>query len=135
MFNWAIEQGYIEFSPAVGLKKPAPENARTRVLTDDDIRKFLEQLPHTRMEPATWRPLPCALCSVAEREKRAAWRLPSWTSPTFGHVSAVKSVTTEHYNHHDYAPEMRAALERWERQLRELMTGATYNVITMPRRA
>jgi integrase len=232
MFNWAIEQGYIEFSPAVGLRKPAPENVRTRVLTDDEIKAFLNRLPHTRMEPATWRAL--ALCLVlgcrageasgmavadldllnllrtipAERSKNkrprmvpltnmamdfirpgldaeGPWVFPSPTGTrglnseaiaqalirnrayfgftehfcshdlrrtmatgmarlgvaesivarVLGHVSAVKSVTTEHCNHHDYAPEMRAALERWERHLRELMTGATYNVITMPRRA
>ena len=36
--NWAIERGIIDASPFAGLKPPAPENARDRVLSDDEIR-------------------------------------------------------------------------------------------------
>lgn len=37
-FKWCIEEDYIEHSPIVGLSKPAAQNDRTRVLTDDEIR-------------------------------------------------------------------------------------------------
>ena len=39
MWNFAAERGIIDFSPMVGLKRPK-EKPRTRVLTDDEIRKL-----------------------------------------------------------------------------------------------
>jgi integrase len=38
MFNWAIERGLVDSSPVEKIKAPAPETARDRVLTDDEIR-------------------------------------------------------------------------------------------------
>jgi integrase len=41
-FNWAIGRGLIDVSPMAGLKKPNPdhEQARKRVLSDDELRKL-----------------------------------------------------------------------------------------------
>lgn len=37
-FNWCIERDIIATSPCAGLKAPAPEESRDRVLTDEEIR-------------------------------------------------------------------------------------------------
>ncbi|ANK79995.1 MAG: hypothetical protein TEF_03720 [Rhizobiales bacterium NRL2] len=41
LFAWAVERGLIETSPVTGVKPPAKEQARDRVLTDDELRAFL----------------------------------------------------------------------------------------------
>ena len=43
IFNFAAERGIIEASPLVGLRK-TPEKTRSRVLTDDEIRRLWEAL-------------------------------------------------------------------------------------------
>lgn len=41
LFGWAVERGLIETSPVTGIKPPAKEQPRDRVLTDDELRAFL----------------------------------------------------------------------------------------------
>jgi integrase len=48
MLNWAVEQDWIDASPASHVKKPSKEYARDRVLTDDEIRKLWRCLSHFR---------------------------------------------------------------------------------------
>jgi integrase len=48
MLNWAVEQDWIEANPASHVKKPAKEQARDRVLTDDEIRALWRCLSHFR---------------------------------------------------------------------------------------
>jgi hypothetical protein len=38
LFNWSLGRGYLESSPALGVKPPAKEIARDRVLTLDEVR-------------------------------------------------------------------------------------------------
>src|SRR6516225_9952226 len=38
LFGWAVEQEIIEASPFVGLKAPAEESSRDRILTDQELR-------------------------------------------------------------------------------------------------
>jgi integrase len=38
--NWCVERDILQASPAAGVKAPADENARDRVLSDDEIRLF-----------------------------------------------------------------------------------------------
>lgn len=38
LFNWCVERGLLTSSPCAGLKSPAPESSRDRVLSDDEIR-------------------------------------------------------------------------------------------------
>lgn len=40
--NWCVERTYIEYSPCQGTPKPAKENPRDRVLSDDEILKIYE---------------------------------------------------------------------------------------------
>ena len=37
-FNWSVERGLIEFSPAQNISKPASEKARDRILSDSELR-------------------------------------------------------------------------------------------------
>lgn len=37
-FSWALGKNIVEVNPALGIPDPAPENARDRVLTDDELR-------------------------------------------------------------------------------------------------
>lgn len=39
-FNWLIERGVIDASPMAGVKAPAKEKSRERVLSDEEIRRF-----------------------------------------------------------------------------------------------
>lgn len=41
MFGWAVERGIIDVSPVNGIRAPAPETARDRVLSNDELRAFL----------------------------------------------------------------------------------------------
>jgi len=36
--NWSVERGIVSMSPFAGIKPPAPERARDRVLSDDELR-------------------------------------------------------------------------------------------------
>jgi integrase len=37
LFNWAVERSIIETSPCIGVKRPAVEQSRDRVLSDDEL--------------------------------------------------------------------------------------------------
>lgn len=41
LFNWCMERGIVDVSPVKGTKPPTREQARDRVLTDDEIRAVL----------------------------------------------------------------------------------------------
>jgi integrase len=41
MFNWAVDRSIIDASPVTGIKKPATETARDRILNDDEVRRVL----------------------------------------------------------------------------------------------
>ncbi|MBF0383933.1 MAG: tyrosine-type recombinase/integrase [Magnetococcales bacterium] len=49
MFNWAVEEDILENSPCIGIKRPAPENQKDRVLSEEEIRQVWLKLPETRM--------------------------------------------------------------------------------------
>jgi integrase len=58
MLNFAVEHDWIDANPAAHIKKPTPETSRTRVLTDDEIRRvwrILSNLPTTADRPAPGR--------------------------------------------------------------------------------
>ncbi|RCX28439.1 tyrosine-type recombinase/integrase [Thioalbus denitrificans] len=52
MFNFAVEKGYLDSSPATHVRPPAKENRRERILSDEEIRAFWNRLdgvtPYTR---------------------------------------------------------------------------------------
>jgi integrase len=41
MFNWAVERGIVETSPAVGIHRPAKENSRDHVISDEELQTLL----------------------------------------------------------------------------------------------
>ena len=47
--EWAAVEGVIQTSPCAGLKKPAPETARSRYLTQDEIKAVFEALSQERL--------------------------------------------------------------------------------------
>lgn len=56
LFGWALERGVVDVSPVVGIRAPTREQARDRVLTDDEIRAVLaacasEPYPHAQFVP------------------------------------------------------------------------------------
>ncbi len=44
LFNWAVERDVLEISPCVGVKPPASETSRERVLTDAELKLFWTNL-------------------------------------------------------------------------------------------
>lgn len=42
LFNWCVERGIVDVSPMIRMKPPTKEQARDRVLTDDEIRAVLK---------------------------------------------------------------------------------------------
>jgi integrase len=58
MLNYAVDHDWIDASPAARVQKPAPEQERDRVLTDDEIRRLwrcLGRTPTTAERPAPGR--------------------------------------------------------------------------------
>ena len=49
LFNWAVERGALDFSPAAKAKGPGSETARTRNMTPKEIKTFWDGLPSTDM--------------------------------------------------------------------------------------
>lgn len=50
LFNWCRNQGYVEHSPMEGMRRPAPDNSRERVLSDHELKviwKAAEKDPGT----------------------------------------------------------------------------------------
>jgi len=44
LFNWCLERGIVEANPIIGLKAPAKETSRDRVLDDDEIKELKSKL-------------------------------------------------------------------------------------------
>ena len=42
VFNWAVDRGYLEASPAAGIKPPSVEKSRERVLDPDELSEVLK---------------------------------------------------------------------------------------------
>lgn len=40
LFNWALDRGMVEYNPVFGLKPPAKEVSRDRVLTDEELKRL-----------------------------------------------------------------------------------------------
>lgn len=52
MFNFAVERDILPFSPCNGLKLPAPKRSRDRVLSEQEIRAFWQNLDGCAMSNA-----------------------------------------------------------------------------------
>ncbi|WP_404292889.1 tyrosine-type recombinase/integrase [Microvirga sp. RSM25] len=64
LFNWAVESGLVEISPASGVRARAKEAPRERVLTPDEIEAFWDlTAPEGGMDPNVAAALRCILLS------------------------------------------------------------------------
>ncbi|MDZ7907139.1 MAG: site-specific integrase [Gemmobacter sp.] len=84
-FNWCAAREVIEVPPTLNIKAPAKENARDRVLTDDEIRWLWAA---TEAEPFPWGPFARMLLLTGQRLNEVAqmtdaelrgdlWHLPA----------------------------------------------------------
>lgn len=49
VFNWALENDLVENNPCLGIRAPAPERQRDRMLSAEELRQFLDRLPTSGM--------------------------------------------------------------------------------------
>ena len=49
MYNWAIDQGILETTPFLGVKRPAPKNKKDRALSDKEIKTLWHELDEADM--------------------------------------------------------------------------------------
>ncbi|MGR3512748.1 MAG: tyrosine-type recombinase/integrase [Paracoccaceae bacterium] len=84
-FNWCLERDVIQASPMVGVKAPAKEVSRDRVLSDDEIRWFWMACERAGQP---WGPLGQLLLLTGQRLGEVAGmtegelgNLPSWELP------------------------------------------------------
>jgi integrase len=86
LFGWAVDRDILAVSPVAGVKAPAPESARDRVLTDEELRAF--QRGCDRLGDPFGRMFKVLLYTAARRDevasiswgeldlKEALWTLP-----------------------------------------------------------
>ena len=63
-FNWCLERDVIDGTPMAGVKRPAKERSRDRVLTDDELRYFMSACERVG-EP--WGPMGLLLLLTGQR--------------------------------------------------------------------
>lgn len=91
LFNWAVQRGVLEHSPCALIEAPAREEGRDRVLSDDEIGRFVNRLPTASMDESTRLALLFTLATAQRSGEvvRMTWRdvdLKSglWTIPSTG---------------------------------------------------
>jgi integrase len=224
LFNWSIERDLIEANPCTGVKPPAAERSRDRVLSEDELRKVwtatdeigwpfgpivqlliltgqrrdevgamewseldldkaLWTLPRGRVKNDSGHEVPLSPAAVAiiqklrringskfvftttgktpvsgypkaknamvEKSGVHEWRIHDLrrtvasglarigvTLPVIerilNHVSGSFGGIVGVYHRHDYAAEMRAALDSWAREVARIVFGKTAAVVQMP---
>lgn len=81
LFNWSVERGYLETSPTQGVRAPAKETSRDRVLTLDELRLLWQAADELGYPFGPWLQLMLATAGQRERdishmhwaEIRGAW--------------------------------------------------------------
>lgn len=51
MYNWAISRDILEFNPCTAISPPGKEQSRDRVLSNDELKCFMQNLPKADMLP------------------------------------------------------------------------------------
>jgi len=87
-FNWCIERDVIEFSPMIGVKAPAKEKSRDRVLNDDEIRWFWRACDRVGQP---WGALGKLLLLTGQRRGEVAEMTDSEISESIWHLSADRT--------------------------------------------
>ncbi|GAB4231969.1 MAG: site-specific integrase [Acidobacteriota bacterium] len=115
LFRWAVERGYLERSPMEGVRAPAPEQSRDRVLSDEELTDVLRAADSLSYP---WREFLLVLVLTAQRRgevadmtwqqvdlERGLWTLPAEATKA-GRVHDVPLVPA--------AVDILAGLPRWE---------------------
>ncbi|CAN0575921.1 unnamed protein product, partial [Laminaria digitata] len=69
LFNWFVERGMIDVSPLIGIRAPARERSRDRVLSDDETTRLIAAC---RDLPYPFGPYTLMLLSTAQRRGEVA---------------------------------------------------------------
>lgn len=69
LFNWCLERGIVEANPAQGIKAPVKEEARDRVLSEDELRRVVTAC---RIESYPFGPFVLLLLATAQRRGELA---------------------------------------------------------------
>ncbi len=64
MYNWAIDQGMLDSTPFLGVKRPAPKNEKDRALTVKEIKLFWKELDDAIMSDEIRRALKLTLITA-----------------------------------------------------------------------
>jgi integrase len=85
MFSWCVERSIIEVSPCIGVKRPAPEVSRERVLGDEELRLIWQAAERLGYPFGTFAQL---LILTGQRRNEVGWMCWSeitntlWTIPS-----------------------------------------------------
>jgi integrase len=71
MFNFAVDREILEATPAAGIKRVHKEQGRQRVLSEEEIRRFWNNLPDTQMTEAVRLALRLMLVTAQRRGELA----------------------------------------------------------------
>ena len=93
MFNFALDQGFIEMSPCLGIKAPSPEHQKERVLSESEIKAFWHGVTGSKISSEARKALqlilitaqrPTEICTMRWEDIDGEW----WTIP--GEISKNK---------------------------------------------
>ncbi|GGD42099.1 tyrosine-type recombinase/integrase [Sinisalibacter lacisalsi] len=87
-FSWAVEREIVDASPTAGVKAPAKEVSRDRVLSDDEIRWFWKAC---EAEGQPWGPLGLTLLLTGQRLGEAAGMTDSEIDGGLWRLSAART--------------------------------------------
>jgi integrase len=64
MYNWAIDQGMLEMTPFLGVKRPTPKNRKDRALSEKEIKTLWKELDAADISDAVRRALRLTLVTA-----------------------------------------------------------------------
>jgi integrase len=95
MFSWCVERSIIEVSPAIGVKRPAPEISRDRVLGDEELGLIWQAAERLAYPFGTFAQL---LILTGQRRNEVGWM--RWSEIT-GSVWTIPGARTKNSRVHE----------------------------------
>jgi integrase len=96
LFGWLVEKRKIASTPMAGVRAPRAARPKSRVLSDDEIRKFWNAAGEEQPEFAS--PLKLLLLTGCRRDEVANLRRAE-LSPDYSHINLPGSRTKNHRDH------------------------------------
>jgi integrase len=133
MFNFAVERDILKYSPCIGVKSPAPSNARDRVLSETEIKTFWHKLDKAAMFPESKNALRLILITA----QRPGEVIGMHTSEIDGEWWTIPPERTKNKKAHrvylsDMAREIIKQSVNYIKLIREIPTGREYNGFIFP---